>query len=179
MGLIKYFSQLAPGSSKRSISVERLCKVLTKKGIPHDFNTEFDVIEFIVGETDPINADFQIVLKVSDEKRRFQAFGFVYGKTLDDSDDFKAVYRFCNEWHAETNLPKVWVDTNAKGLFCEWTWNIGVHFEDDELMEAIDSFIAGTESCINRAIEAGLYDSEKKADDQPKETSGKDIGVSA
>ena len=150
-----------------TISIQHFRNILDEMEISHVFHKESGVIEFYIHETDPAAAIFKILICVSEEKGMIQATGILCEKDLDDSDDFNAAYRFCNQWHADTIMPKVVVNVDGKFLACEWTWDTDVGFEDDDLKGLIAYFIQGPELCINRAAEAGLYHFEKKTDERP------------
>lgn len=151
-----------------TISIQRFRSILDEMEISHVFHKESGVIEFLIHETDPVTAVFKILICVSEEREMIQATGILCEKDLDGSDDFQAAYRFCNQWHADTIMPKAVVNTEGKFLACEWSWDSDVGFDDDALKGLIVNFIQGTELCINRAAEAGLYHFEKQADERPK-----------
>ena len=146
------------------ITVQQFRKVLDDMEIAHMIHKDSHVIEFIVHDSDPIPLDYKILFSISEEKDRIQATGILCSKDVDDSDDFKSAYLFCNQWHADTTMPKVILNCEGKLLACEWTWNRVPEISDDDLSTLIVNFVHGTQVCISKAIEAGVY----LIDDTPK-----------
>ena len=146
------------------ITVQQFRKVLDEMEIAHRVRKDTNVIEFIVHESDPIPLDYKILFSISEEKNRIQATGILCDKDVDDSDDFMSAYLFCNQWHADTTMPKVILNCEAKLLACEWTWNRIPEISNDDLSTLIVNFVHGTQVCISKAIETGVY----LVDDTPK-----------
>ena len=148
-----------------AITVKHYREILDELEISHIFHKDAGIIEFILHETEPFEADYKILVNISEERELIQINGILCEKDLDDANDFEAAYRFCNQWHADTTMPKVVVNTGGKFLSCEWSWDTDFEMSDVELKMMLAKFIHGTKLCIIRAADMGLYHFEKKADD--------------
>ena len=136
-----------------AITVKHYREILDELEISHIFHKEAGIIEFILHETEPFEADYKILVNISEDRDLIQI------------NDFEAAYRFCNQWHADTTMPKVVVNTEGKFLSCEWSWDTDFEISDVEIKMLLAKFIHETKLCIIQAADMGLYHFEKTADD--------------
>ena len=140
-----------------SITIEHFRDIMDALEIPHILHKEADLFEFIIHETELFKADVKFLFCVSEERDTIQATGILCEEDLDGADDFAAAYRFCNQWHADTLMPKAVVNTEGKFIACEWSWLTNFEFSDAELKSWIENFIGGVKLCIAKAAEAKVY----------------------
>ena len=113
--------------------------------------------EFIIEQTGPFQGKVKFTFFVREEQALIQAYAVLCNKDLDASKLDEA-YRFCNTWHNDTIMPKVIVDEKNRFLLCEWIWDSDYEISNDLLTRLILApFIQNTQTCINKAVEAGLY----------------------
>ena len=139
------------------VTTQHLREILDELEIFHSYDKETNRILFYYKKTEPFQADYKIIFTVSEERKTIQANGILCEKDLDDKDDFKAAYLFCNQWQTETFMPKVMVNPKGKFLICEWTWDTDFEICDEALKMIVVNFVKCTEMCIRKAVEEGIY----------------------
>lgn len=141
-----------------SVSLQSLHDVLDELRIVHNIDKKNNRIKFLVIADDPCEHSIKMTFTVGNEGDIISATGVLCEYDLDDSDNFKAAYRFCNKWNCEMLMPKAEVIEEQKMLLCEWFWDTGYEITEELLRTLIVfHFLAPTDDCIKAAIKEGLY----------------------